>query len=65
MTLQVFLVVHTELFGNAPGAKQGKGTSTVNTFNKDVFLIAYGERVFSKVRRFIVVSEQADSCCAL
>jgi hypothetical protein len=62
---QVFLVVHTELFGNASGAQEGKGKSTVNTFNKDVFVVAYGERVFCKVRRFIVVSEQERNCCAL
>lgn len=56
-------MVHTESFGSQPEAK--KAQSTVNTQNNDVFAVAFGEFAFSKVRRFIVVSEQAESCLAL
>ena len=55
--------VHTEDFGSKPEAK--KAQSTVLTFNKDAFTVAFGELAFSKVRRFVVVSEQAVSCSAL
>lgn len=55
--------VHTEDFGSKPEAK--KAQSTVLTANKDAFPVAFGELAFSKVRRFVVVSEQADSCSAL
>lgn len=61
--LQVFKMVHTETFGSKPEAK--KAQSTVNTANRDVFAVAFGEKVISKVRRFIVVSEHWDSCSAL
>jgi hypothetical protein len=57
------LKVHTEDFGSKPEAK--KAQSTVLTANKDAFPVAFGELAFSKVRRFVVVSEQADSCSAL
>jgi len=56
---KVFLKVHTEDLGGK------KGQSTAFTFNKDAFPVAFGEMAFSKVRRFVVVSEQADSCSAL
>jgi hypothetical protein len=55
--------LHTEAFGDTPGTRRGK--ITVNTLNRNVFLVAFGEKAFSKVRRFVVVSEQANSCSAL
>jgi hypothetical protein len=57
-------MLHTEALGDTPQTRRG-GT-TVHTLNKgNVFVVAFGERAFSKVRRFIVVSEQQDSCSAL
>lgn len=56
-------MVHTENFGSRPEAK--KAQATVNTSNQDAFVVAFGELVISKVRRFIVVSEQKKSCSAL
>jgi hypothetical protein len=56
-------MLHTEAFGDTQGTRGGR--TTVNTLNRDVFLVAFGEKAFSKVRRFIVVSEQANSCSAL
>lgn len=56
-------MVHTENFGSKPEAK--KAQSTAFTFNRDAFPVAFGELVISKVRRFVVVKEQLDSCSAL
>jgi len=56
-------MVHTETLGSQADAK--KVPSTINTANNDVFAVAYGQKVISKVRRFIVISEQLHSCNAL
>ena len=56
-------MVHTENFGSTPEAK--KAQLTAFTANEDAFPVAFGELVFSKVRRFVVVSEQLNSCSAL
>jgi hypothetical protein len=60
--LQVFLTLHTETYGQS--RRRGR-PSTANTFNNDVFMVSFGELVFSKVRRFIVVREDRESCSAL
>jgi hypothetical protein len=53
--MKVFLTLWTEPASEASGV----------TSNKDVFAVAFGERAFCRVRRFVVVRSGAQSCSAL
>lgn len=59
--LQVFLTLWAEPAGE--GNSSAGSTFTANT--SGISTGTYGERVFSKIRRFIVVREGSDSCTAL
>jgi hypothetical protein len=61
-SLQVFLTLYTENYGQR---RRREPPSTANTLNNDVFMVSFGELVFTRIRRFIVIRENRDSCSAL